>query len=252
MSVYDAVAAVTEEIAKKGIGKDNVNHQQKFNFRGIDDVYNALAPILAKHKLCIIPYVESRSVTEKASRNGGALFYVTVDVKYTLCCGESKHEARVIGEAMDSGDKATNKAMSAAYKYLCFQTFCIPLEATDADEESQSVLAVDNKLLDEFAEYMQADNIDFLVWWAGLSEDQQSAINGSFPDGQKTKGKNDIKDKVTLGHKELDEIAEEAERYAENDDSLGALQIKELHPKVKALLAQRLSDKAKQYLREVK
>ena len=38
------------------------------------------------------------------------------------------------GEAMDSADKSTNKAMSAAYKYMCLQVFCIPTEGdNDAD-----------------------------------------------------------------------------------------------------------------------
>jgi hypothetical protein len=38
------------------------------------------------------------------------------------------------GEAMDSADKATNKAMSAAYKYAAFLAFCIPTEGdNDAD-----------------------------------------------------------------------------------------------------------------------
>ena len=38
---------------------------------------------------------------------------------------------------MDRSDKSTNKAMSAAFKYACFQTFCIPTEEMrDADAES--------------------------------------------------------------------------------------------------------------------
>ena len=38
---------------------------------------------------------------------------------------------------MDSGDKASNKAMSAAFKYACFQTFCIPTEEMqDPDAET--------------------------------------------------------------------------------------------------------------------
>jgi hypothetical protein len=44
------------------------------------------------------------------------------------------------GEAMDSGDKATNKAMSAAYKYACMQAFSIPTEGdNDADAHTHEV-----------------------------------------------------------------------------------------------------------------
>ena len=46
-------------------------------------------------------------------------------------------DAVTIGEGMDSGDKATNKAMAIAFKYACFQVFCIPTEEmNDPDSES--------------------------------------------------------------------------------------------------------------------
>lgn len=134
--VYRAIAAVAAEIAQTGIAKDRKNTQQGYTFRGIDDVYNALAPILAKHGLCILPRVLSRAVTERQTKHGSALFYVTVGVAFDLVCAEdgSRHEIVTYGEAMDSADKATNKAMSAAYKYAAMQAFCIPTEGeNDAD-----------------------------------------------------------------------------------------------------------------------
>jgi hypothetical protein len=43
---------------------------------------------------------------------------------------------------MDSGDKATNKAMSAAYKYMAMQLFCIPTEGdNDADSSTHEIAA---------------------------------------------------------------------------------------------------------------
>ena len=139
--VYKAINAVQDDLAKIGISKDKKNAQQGYNFRGIDDVYDALAPLLAKHKLCIIPYAQSRTVVERASRNGGVLFYVTVECEFHFISAEdgSSHIAKTYGEAMDSADKATNKAMSAAYKYAAFQTFCIPVDVEDADSETPQV-----------------------------------------------------------------------------------------------------------------
>lgn len=134
--VYTAIAQVMAAMATAGIAKARTNEQQGFAFRGIDDVYNSLAAKLAATHLCIIPRVVSRTVTERATRNGGALFSVVVDVEYDIVSAldGSKHTARVCGEAMDSGDKASNKAMSAAYKYLALQTFCIPTVGdNDAD-----------------------------------------------------------------------------------------------------------------------
>lgn len=147
MNVYQAIAAVSKELAAQGIRKDSRNQAQGFNFRGIDAVYNALAPLLAKHGLCILPRCISRSVTERVNGKGNALFYVTVHAEFDFVSAEdgSKHTVSTYGEAMDSGDKATNKAMSAAYKYAAFQAFCIPTEetATDADAENHDVRAYD-------------------------------------------------------------------------------------------------------------
>ncbi|CAB4184766.1 Essential recombination function protein [uncultured Caudovirales phage] len=135
-AVYAAICAVTAEMAHVGIAKGRKNAQQGYAFRGIDDVYAALSSVLAKEKLAIIPYVEERTVVENQSKNGGTLFYVTVAARFDLVSAVdgSKHSARCYGEAMDSADKATNKAMSAAYKYMALQTFCIPTEGdNDAD-----------------------------------------------------------------------------------------------------------------------
>jgi len=137
--VYEAIAAITGALAKEGIAKGRRNEQQGYAFRGIDDVFSALSSLLAQHKLCVIPRVQGRTVTERETRNGGVLFYVVVDVEFDLVSAEdgSTHTARVSGEAMDSGDKATNKAMSAAYKYFALQTFCIPTEG-DNDTENKT------------------------------------------------------------------------------------------------------------------
>ena len=141
--VYQAIAAVMARLAKEGIGKDRRNEQQGYAFRGIDDVYNALAPILAENSLCILPKVQSREVTERQTQRGGVLFYVNVivDFHFVSALDGSSHIVTMAGEAMDSADKATNKAMSAAYKYLCLQTFCIPTEGdNDADATTHQVV----------------------------------------------------------------------------------------------------------------
>ncbi len=142
-AVYKAIADVSVEIAKSGISKDRTNTQQGYKFRGIDDIYNALAPLLAKHGLVILPRILSRVVIERATKSGGVLFYVTVEAEFDFVgvADGSVHTARTYGEAMDSGDKATNKAMSAAYKYVTFQAFCIPTEGdNDADATTHAIV----------------------------------------------------------------------------------------------------------------
>ena len=143
MKVYQAIAAVSAQLAKDGIGKSRENKQQGFKFRGIDETLNALAPVLSSHGLVVLPRMLTRSITERESRNGGVLFSVVVEAEFDFVSAEdgTKHTVRTFGEAMDSGDKATNKAMSIAYKYAAFLAFCIPVEgmAADADETVHSV-----------------------------------------------------------------------------------------------------------------
>ena len=143
MKVYQAINDVQYELVKVGIAKDSRNSQGSgYNFRGIDAVYNVLSGIMANKGLCIIPRMLTRTCEERTSKSGGALFYVTVEAEFDLVSAEdgSKHTARTFGEAMDSGDKATNKAMSAAYKYMAFQTFAIPTQGdNDADAYTHEV-----------------------------------------------------------------------------------------------------------------
>lgn len=143
MEVYKAIADVAGELAQSGISKNSKNQQQGFMFRGIDAVYNHLAPLLAKHRLVILPRCLERDVVERQTAKGGNLFYVTVKCEFDFVSAVdgTKHTVATFGEAMDSGDKATNKAMSAAYKYAAFQSFCIPTEETaqDADAETHQV-----------------------------------------------------------------------------------------------------------------
>lgn len=141
-NVYQLIAAVSAEIAQNGISKNRKNTQQGYSFRGIDDVYNAIAPILAHHGLVILPRITHRGVSERTTPKGGVLFYVTVEAEFDFVSAHdgTKHTVKTYGEAMDSGDKATNKAMSAAYKYAAFQTFCIPTEGdNDADAQTHYV-----------------------------------------------------------------------------------------------------------------
>ena len=141
-NVYQLIAAVSADIARQGISKDRNNAQQGYKFRGIDDVYNALSPIMSAHGLVILPRIVARTVSERTNQKGSVLFYVTVEAEFDFVSSHdgSKHTVRTYGEAMDSGDKATNKAMSAAYKYAAFQTFCIPTEGdNDADAHTHVV-----------------------------------------------------------------------------------------------------------------
>lgn len=138
-NIYQAIIAVMEDVG--AVGKEKTNKSQGFKYRGIDDVMNALNPAFIKNKLFMVPEVLEQSREERNTAKGGNLIYSVCKVKYTFYAEDgSSIEAVVVGEGMDSGDKASNKALAAAFKYACFQTFCIPTEdLKDPDEESPEV-----------------------------------------------------------------------------------------------------------------
>jgi hypothetical protein len=192
MKVYKAIQTVSAAMSAAGIGKGRKNLQQGYAFRGIDDVLNSLSSALVEAGLCILPRVVSREVVERQTQKGGALFYVCVQVDFDLVSTEdgSKHTVTTFGEAMDSADKATNKAMSAAYKYLALLTFCIPTEGlpdSDADFTTHDVKPAQTKAapLDPIRTIVQrveagrapaaADQL------ANLPDDQLQAIWAKLP-----------------------------------------------------------------------
>jgi len=136
MSIHVAINNIMNEVG--AIAKTKTNTQQGFKFRGIDDVMNTLHPLMCKHKVFAVPEVLDQQREERQTRNGGNLIYSVCTVKYTFFADDGTSiYAVVVGEGMDSGDKATNKAMAIAFKYACFQVFCIPTEEmVDPDQET--------------------------------------------------------------------------------------------------------------------
>jgi hypothetical protein len=140
-NIYESICAVMTDIG--AVGKNSKNQQQGFMFRGIDAVMNALNPALIKNKVFVVPQIIEQTREERTTAKGNSLIYSICKVKYTFYAEDgSSVEAIVVGEGMDSGDKATNKAMSIAFKYACFQVFCIPTEEmkeSDPDNECHEV-----------------------------------------------------------------------------------------------------------------
>lgn len=190
MKVYQAINSVQAELCKIGIAKDSRNNQgQGYNFRGIDAVYNAMSSIMAQNGLVIVPRMLARTCEERVSKSGGALFYVTVEAEFDLISAEdgSKHTARTFGEAMDSGDKATNKAMSAAYKYMAFQTFAIPTSGdNDTDSSTHEVVrkkpTIDNNRLGQAIQKIKegAYTTDKLRETFALTAEQEKVLVGAL------------------------------------------------------------------------
>lgn len=137
--IYGAIAKVMQDVGI--VGKNDSNDYDKYKYRGIDAVMNALNPAMVKNKVFVAPTVLDAQREERTGNKGTMMMYTVLTVKYTFYTEDgSSIDCVVIGEAMDRSDKSTNKAMSAAFKYACFQTFCIPTEEMkDSEEESPEI-----------------------------------------------------------------------------------------------------------------
>lgn len=134
--IYKSIIDVMKKI--NAIGKDRKNDMQHFNYRGIDDVMNELHGALSECGVFIVPEVLEENRSTGKSKSGGDLFYTRQKIRFTFYAADGSNvSAVVIGEAMDSGDKASNKALSIGLKYAMLQVFCIPTE-DDKDPDAQS------------------------------------------------------------------------------------------------------------------
>lgn len=139
MSIYESIAAIQSDV--DFIGKDKqVQSGGTYKYRGVDQVLNTLHPLFAKHKVFAVPEVLEIMERElRKTAKGGEVLYQVLKVKYTFYAEDGTSiSAIVVGEAMDSGDKVSNKCMSVAYKYACFQILSIPTEETTQDPDDNN------------------------------------------------------------------------------------------------------------------
>ena len=134
------IAQALSEIMKAvgAIAKKDKNTAQGFNFRGIDSVVNAVSPALQKFGVIVVPSVEEYDYqTVEIGKNRTAMGHVRVKVTYTFIGANGDTiKATVVGEAMDSGDKATAKAMSVAFRTALLQSLSLPTDEVDPDATS--------------------------------------------------------------------------------------------------------------------
>lgn len=134
-TIQEALNAVMRDVHV--LKKSDKNKHQGFNFRGIDSVMNACGPAFREHGVITLPRAVDMRRDTIQTRNGGAMssVMVCVEVEFIGPAGDSL-TARAWGEAFDSGDKATAKAHSVAYRTVMLQTLCLPTDEPDPDEYS--------------------------------------------------------------------------------------------------------------------
>jgi hypothetical protein len=134
--IFARMAAVMADIG--AVGKDRMNTFHKYAFRGIDDMYNAVQPAMVKSGIFCTPRLVDKIIERITTQEAKPAVHAILTVDHHFFAPDgSTTVTRTVGEAIDTGDKACNKAMSAAYKYALMETFCIPTEG-DNDTENHS------------------------------------------------------------------------------------------------------------------
>lgn len=141
--IYQQIPKIMQDMQAVGKNKRTQEGGRSFAYRGIDDVMNAMWPLLSKHHVFVTPEVLEHYREERTTTKGNTLLYSILKMRYTFTAEDgSSVQAVTIGEGMDSGDKASNKAMAVAFKYALFQTFCVPTEDMGADDPDAYVHSV--------------------------------------------------------------------------------------------------------------
>lgn len=138
-SIHEKIIAISREVGN--ITKNRENKSQGYNFRGIDDIYNEVHPLLAKHGVFSTTKVVGSKSEERASKSGGVIIVRILDVQFDFYAEDgSSVSCTIQGEGADSGDKASNKAQAVAHKYAIMQMFSIPTaDAKDPENDSPEV-----------------------------------------------------------------------------------------------------------------
>lgn len=173
--IYRKLADINKEIGV--VEKNRRNEAQRFMFRGIDDVMNNLHPLFAKHEVFITTEIIEHKAESVQTSRGAQMRYTFLKVKYTFMTTDgSSVEILTCGEAADTGDKGTPKALSIALKYALLQLFLIPTEEAK-DVEGDDVEIIDSEQLARAVAEMNA----------ATSTAEARAIFAKYPQFKKNK-----------------------------------------------------------------
>ncbi len=179
--IYKKILDIQEELPAILKGREfKMNGKVVYKFRGIDDLYNAVNPLFKKHRVFMSAEILNSESSEKISASGNVLLYEKLVIKYRFLAEDGSFvETSAKGIGMDSGDKAANKAMSAAQKYALIQVFSIPTDEPKDSEDDSHKSKVKPELLPETQKWNDAikhlqkpdSTIDGILKYYNISKD---------------------------------------------------------------------------------
>lgn len=194
--IFKAITDILQKV--DAIAKDKQNTEQKYKFRGIDDVYNALHPLFKEYKVFVTTEVLEERRESVPTKTGGTRFYCFLKVKFTYFAEDGSNvSSTTSGEGMDSGDKATNKAMSAAQKYSLIQMFLIPTIEASTDSEADEPKAEEVSKAKEIKKALEDMKLEI------LKITEVTALQKYWTDNSEMHKYKDFNDAVQARKKEL-------------------------------------------------
>lgn len=166
LAILQSISDITADIiANGGIAKDRYNKDQKFHFRGVEDVFRVVSPLMHKHHVVIFPRVVDKVFAIREGKEGKKSYatHLTVDHTFRSTIDGSEVVVTTVGEGSDWSDKATNKAMYGAYKYALILGFAIPTEVDEVEDDE------DKGGDSQYISKAQAEELEKLAKDAGLS-----------------------------------------------------------------------------------
>ena len=135
-NVYQALNAVMRDV--QAVRKGERNTHGGFNFRGIDAVTNAVGPALRAHGVIVVPNVlDAQYDVVHVGKQQTIMSRVVLRIEWKWYGPEGDFITCVTqGESFDSGDKATAKAHSVAFRTAMLQTLCLPTDEKDPDVDT--------------------------------------------------------------------------------------------------------------------
>lgn len=192
-NIYFALNAAMRDISAKGIaklGSANLGGAT-VRFRGIEAAMNEMSPILVNHGITVTARYSELAIQERAKAEAGkATRFATIKGSFVFAAQDGTFVvAECYGEAMDSGDKATIKAQSVAFRTALFQQFVVPTMSMDTEldddgEGGDEVAECPPELLK--AARAAADNgrEAFGQFWKNATPDQRALMAAHLDDFQ--------------------------------------------------------------------
>jgi len=184
-TIWQSIELMTELLAKEGISKEKGGKDITYKFRGIDDIRNHISPLQKECALIILPRIVSRTETERTTKAGGFALWVNLTVNFDLVntIDGSKYTVKFEGEAVDYSDKATQKAMSQAYKTMAINTFNIPTEGEqDGDNEKIEISSSNQGIFRNINELNQYVENCIAAFMAAETQQALKEIEGLYHD----------------------------------------------------------------------